>query len=251
MLVGDPVEHSRSPAIQRAALGAAGIEGSYEARRVDGSGMASAVAEVRYGEFDGANVTMPHKEAAFALADRVSETALRAGVVNTLIHRDGMAAGDNTDVPGMRSVWDETGMGDIGPVLVLGSGGAAAAALVAFADHDIKISARSSERAQALLARTRVSGEVVEWGSAVQGAAVVNATPIGMGGEMLPDGIIERAAGLIDLPYGAERTPAVIAAFALGLPIADGREVLLAQAAGSFELWTGLPAPLDAMRAAL
>lgn len=251
VLLGDPVEHSRSPAIQNAALGAAGIVGSYEARRVDRAGLASAIDEIRYGGLDGANVTMPHKESAFALVDRVSEIALRAGAVNTVIHRDGMAAGDNTDVSGLLRVSDDLGLGETDAVLVLGSGGAAAAALVAFADRRILISARSGDRAGTLLHRTRVDGEVVEWGNAIQGAVVVNATPLGMAGEPLPDGIVERAAGLIDLPYGDQRTPSVVSGFALGLPVADGREVLLAQAAASFELWTPVAAPIEAMRAAL
>lgn len=252
VLLGDPVEHSRSPAILNAALAAAGIEGSYQARRVvDRPGMVSALAEIRYGTLDGGNVTMPHKETAFALVDRVSEVGLRAGAVNTVIHRDGAAAGDNTDVSGLRRVGEDLGLGDADPLLILGSGGAAAAALVAFADRHPSIAARSAERAGALLERTRVDGSVVEWGSAVQGAVVVNATPIGMEGESLPEGIVERAAALIDLPYGKERTPSVIGAFAFGIPVADGREVLLVQAAAAFELWTGIAAPVDAMRAAL
>ena len=250
VLLGDPVEHSRSPAIQNAALAAAGIEGSYEVRRVDRAGLASAVDEIRYGGLDGANVTMPHKESAFALVDRVSEIALRAGAVNTVIHREGMAAGDNTDVSGLLRAHDDLGLSESAPVHVLGSGGAAAAALVAFAGREISISARAGERAEALLQRTRVDGEVVGWGDPVQGAVVVNATPLGMAGESLPDGIVERAAGLIDLPYGDQRTPSVVSALALGFPVVDGRDVLLAQAAASFELWTGVTAPIEAMRAA-
>lgn len=251
LLLGDPVEHTRSPAIHTAALAAAGIDGTYEARLVDHAGMASAVDEIRYGGIDGANVTMPHKAAAFALADRVSEVALRAGAVNTLIHRDGMAEGENTDISGLIRVWGEAGFSDSPPVLILGSGGAAAAAMVALAEYQILIAARSARRAAELLDRARVDGEVVEWGSAVQGAVVVNTTPLGMEGEPLPVGVVERADGLVDFPYGIQRTPAVVAAVALGLPYVDGLEVLLAQAAASFELWTGRPAPLEAMRAAL
>ena len=193
---------------------------------------------------------MPHKESAFALVDRVSEIALRAGAVNTVIHREGMAAGDNTDVSGLLRAHDDLGLSESAPVHVLGSGGAAAAALVAFAGREISISARAGERAEALLQRTRVDGEVVGWGDPVQGAVVVNATPLGMAGESLPDGIVERAAGLIDLPYGDQRTPSVVSALALGFPVVDGRDVLLAQAAASFELWTGVTAPIEAMRAA-
>jgi shikimate dehydrogenase len=251
VLLGDPVEHSRSPAIQTAALAASRIGGSYEARRVDRAGLGAAVGEVRYGSLDGANVTMPHKEAAFAMADRVSEASLRAGAVNTLIHRDGEAVGENTDVTALLRVWEDAGLGVTDPVLVLGAGGAAAAALVALSGQRLTISSRSPERARELLARTRVEGEVMAWGVPLQGAVVVNATSLGMAGEQLPVGIVERASGLVDLPYGDQRTPAIATAIALGLPYVDGSEVLLAQAAASFELWAGVPAPLEAMRVAL
>jgi len=251
VLLGDPVEHSRSPAIHVAALTAAGIEGSYQARKVDRSGLVTAVAEVRYGRLDGGNVTMPHKEAAFDAVDRVSEMALRTGAVNTLVHREGMAFGDNTDVAGILTIWRDAGLSMTAPVLVLGSGGAAAAALVALADRHLHIAARSPDAAGALLERTRVDGEVLEWGTGVDGAIVVNATPIGMEAEVLPDAMLANASGLVDFPYGELQTPAVGEIAGRGLPVADGRDMLLAQASASFELWTGVAAPIDAMRAAL
>ena len=251
VLLGDPVEHSRSPAIHVAALTAAGIEGSYQARKVDRSGLVTAIAEVRYGRLDGGNVTMPHKEAAFDAVDRVSEMALRTGAVNTLVHREGMAFGDNTDVAGILTIWRDAGLSMTAPVLVLGSGGAAAAALVALADRHLHIAARSPDAAGALLERTRVDGEVLEWGTGVDGAIVVNATPIGMEAEVLPDAMLANASGLVDFPYGELQTPAVGEIAGRGLPVADGRDMLLAQASASFELWTGVAAPIDAMRAAL
>ena len=251
VLLGDPVEHSRSPAIHVAALAAAGIEGSYQARKVDRPGLVTAVAEVRYGRLDGGNVTMPHKEAAFDAVDRVSEMALRTGAVNTLVHRQGMAFGDNTDVAGILTIWRDAGLSMTAPVLVLGGGGAAAAALVALADRNLYIAARSPDAAGALLERTRVDGEVLEWGTGVDGAIVVNATPVGMEGEVLPDAMLANASGLVDFPYGVLQTPAVGEVAGRGLPVADGRDMLLAQASASFELWTGVAAPIDAMRAAL
>ena len=129
VLLGDPVEHSRSPAIQSAALAAVGIEGTYEARRVDEAGMVVAVDEIRYGRLDGANVTMPHKQLAFELAGRVSEEALRSGAVNTYVRSDGEVWGYNTDVDGIRSVWTTAGFPSDAPILILGTGGAAAGAV--------------------------------------------------------------------------------------------------------------------------
>ncbi|MEN8114409.1 MAG: shikimate dehydrogenase [Actinomycetota bacterium] len=251
VLLGDPVSHSLSPAIHNAGLAAAGIEGTYEARRVDEDGMREAVSEVRYGRLDGANVTMPHKHLAFELADRVSEDALRSGAVNTFVRAAGEVWGHNTDIVGLRAVWDETEFSTSAPVLVLGTGGAAAAAVVARSDAVLFISGRRPEAAADVLAVTRTRGEVVPWGSAIAGAVVVNATPIGMKGEALPDGILNGASGLVDMAYGPEPTPAVLHARATGLPVIDGPGFLLAQAVAAFELWTGVTAPVDAMRDAL
>ena len=104
VLLGDPVGHSRSPAIHRAALAAAGIEGRYEARRVDAAGVYRACAEIRAGDLAGANVTMPHKRTAAAAADRLAPEAARCGAVNTLVAEDGEVVGHNTDVGGLRLV---------------------------------------------------------------------------------------------------------------------------------------------------
>ena len=135
-------------------------------------------------------------------------------------------------------------------MLILGSGGAAAGAAVALAEHSVMVSARRSDAATILLARTRIDGTVVPWGAVVKGAVVVNATPLGMNGESLSDGILDEAEGFLDLTYGPEEAPSVSRARALGIPVADGRDMLLAQAAVSFEIWTGVTAPTDVMRLA-
>ncbi len=250
VLLGDPVEHSRSPAIQSAALEASGIEGTYEARRVDTAGMVVAVDEIRYGRLDGSNVTMPHKELAFELADRVSEGALRSGAVNTLVRSAGEVWGYNTDVDGIQAVWASAEFPDDAPVLILGTGGAAAGALVAVAKRIVMISGRRPEAAADLLARVRIDGTVVPWGTGVEGAVVINATPLGMKGESLPDEILTNASGFFDLTYGSDESPAVARARELRMPVADGRDMLLAQAAVAFEIWTGEQAPIDVMRSA-
>lgn len=249
VLLGDPVSQSRSPAIHTAALAACGIEGIYTARRVDVAGLYRAVAEVRAGALDGANVTMPHKRAAAAAADRLTADAAAAGSANTLLRRSGEVAGDSTDVAGIRDVWERRGLPSDAPVLVLGSGGAAAAVLVALAGRDLRVAARRGAGAAEVVARAGFGG-VLAWGTPVPGAVVVNATPLGMSGEPLPAGIVESAAGMVDLAYGAEETPAVRAARSAGLPVADGIDVLVAQAARSFEAWTGTPAPRRVMEAA-
>lgn len=247
VLLGDPVGHSLSPRIHTAALEAAGIDGSYEARKVDAAGLRIAVDEIRYGALDGANVTMPHKQLAFTLCDAIAESALWTGSVNTLTRGAGNVTGHNTDVAGVRYGFEAGGLPGDTPVLVLGAGGAAAAVLVACADRPVSISARRAEAAAELTAVTRVAAAVVPWGEPVEGAVVVNATPLGMHGEALPDGVVEAAAGLLEMPYASGTTLAEAAARSLGIPVASGLDMLLGQAFASFELWTGLPAPREAM----
>ncbi len=250
VLLGDPVAHSRSPAIQRAALAAAGILGSYETRRVDEAGVYRACAEIRAGSLRGANVTMPHKRVAAAAADRLTPAAAHCGAVNTLVGEEGEVVGHDTDVGGLLAAWERAGIPRGVPVLLLGAGGAAAAALVALAGADVAVATRRPGVGQALAAALGVPAAEIPWGQPWPGAVVVNATPLGMHGEQLPPGVVEAAAGLVDLPYGAEPTPAVVAAHRRGLPVAEGLDHLVAQAALSFELWAGVPAPLAAMEAA-
>ncbi len=147
VVLGDPVDHSRSPAIHTAALAATGIEGTYAARRSKPPAWSDAVDEVRYGRLTGANVTMPHKQIAFELCDRVSESALRSGAVNTLVRRDGEVWGYNTDVDGIRSVWADRELPAMSPVLILGTGGAAAGALTALADRTVHVTGRRDDAA--------------------------------------------------------------------------------------------------------
>lgn len=250
VLLGDPVAHSRSPAIQRAALAATGILGSYEARRVDEPGVYRACAEIRAGGLRGANVTMPHKRVAAAAADRLTPAAARCGAVNTLVGAGGEVLGHNTDVGGLVLAWERAGIPRGVPVLVLGGGGAAAAAIVALAGADLAVATRRPGAGEALAAALGVPATGIPWGHPRPGAVVVNATALGMHGEPLPPGVVEAAAGLVDLPYGPEPTPAVVAAQRGGLPSADGLDHLIAQAALCFELWTGVPAPVAAMEAA-
>jgi len=249
VLLGDPVAHSRSPAILRAALAAAGIEGIYEARRVDATGVYRACAEIRSGSLRGANVTMPHKRVAAAAADRLTATAGRCGAVNTLVGEAGEVVGENTDAGGLLLARERAGILPGLPVLLLGGGGAAAAALVAFAGSDLAVATRRAGAGVALAASLGVVASGLAWGRPRPGAVLVNATPLGMHGEPLPPGLVEEAVGLIDLPYGPDPTPATVAARGRGLPVADGLDHLVAQAALSFELWTGVEAPLAVMGA--
>jgi len=224
-----------------------GIEGTYEARRAGRAELAAAVTELRDGELDGINITMPLKEAAAAMAETLTAEASVSMSVNTLRHRAGAVEGHSTDVIASRTAFSDERFDGAAPVLILGSGGAAAAALASASGRTVYVAARDRDRAAALVARVGAEAAVVRFGAGVVGALVVNATPIGMDGEGLPPGVTGPASGIIDLAYGGEETRTVSEARRSGLPVMDGVEFLVLQAAASFEWWTGLCAPVEVM----
>lgn len=247
-VVGDPISHSKSPAIHNAALAALGIEGTYVARRARGPDMEQVFADLRSGALDGINVTMPLKGVAAALVDELDPDARRAGSVNTVVRQpDGLLLGYSTDTSALRRLWP---VDSPSPTHVLGAGGAAAAACLAARGRTLYVSARRPGAVAALGDSLALSLVEVPWGSAVVDAVLVNATPLGMHGESLAPRQVRLAAGLIDLAYGDETTPAVTAAREAGIPTVDGIEFLAAQAADAFSLWTGRDAPIDIMVAA-
>ena len=247
-VLGRPIRHSRSPAIHQAALAALHLDGQYEAREVDREGVEAAFAELRSGSLTGFNVTMPHKELAARLCDRLAGGADRAGSVNTVLVEQGKVVGYSTDVSGIQDVWGT--LPDSSPVLILGAGGAAAAAVIALESRPLYIAARRYGKGQALGQRLGQELGEVRWGVPVVGAVVVNCTPLGMGGEELPGEVLGLASGLLDMAYRSEPTPAVQKIREMGRPAVEGLELLVAQAGRSFTLWTGFPAPLEVMRRA-
>lgn len=246
-LFGDPVAHSRSPAIHEAALRAVGMEGGYEARRCDTAGLRDGCDEIRRGHLDGANVTTPLKVAAAGLCDRTSTTAGRAGAVNTLYLDEGDLVGDNTDASGLRSL---IGRLPTLPIVVLGTGATAAAALLAAEGKVVTVLGRDQARAAALVGALGIEATVAGWAPPLPGQIVINATTLGMDREPLPVGFLDGQEALIDLPYGDEPTAATSQARRLGLTVFDGIDVLVAQAAASFQLWTGMEPPVHVMERA-
>lgn len=247
-VLGDPVAHSKSPAIHNAALAAVGIPGTYEARRVDDRGVRAAFDEVRSGALTGFNVTMPHKRLAAELCDRLDPDASRAGSVNTVAAIEGAIWGFSTDVGGILDAWGD--LPATRPILVLGAGGAAAAACVALCTRPLYLAARRFGAGADLARRLEITIGEVNWGVPVIGSVVVNCTPLGMQGESLPEDILAVACGLFDMAYGATTSPGVLHARELGLKAVEGVDLLVSQAARSFEIWTGRVAPLEAMRKA-
>lgn len=238
-LLGDPVGHSLSPAIHRAALREAGLEGSYQAIQADETVLDETLGELRRGVYRGLNITMPLKEPAARRSDVLTVQAEQTGSVNSLRIASGKLEGHSTDAVAMSRLLGER-FDSTGPVLVLGSGATAAVALMAVRDRSLYVAARNPERVTALGERLGRRLDVIPFGSAVVGAVVVNATPLGMNGEELPPDVLQVAAGLIDLPYGVSPTPAVTRANELGIPVVDGVEFLVTQAAFSFQWWTGI-----------
>jgi shikimate dehydrogenase len=225
-----------------------GLEGSYTAREVSEEGVHRAFEDLRRGRLDGFNVTMPHKRLAAGLCDRLDPLAERAGSVNTVVGEGGQAVGYTTDVGGITDVWSR--LPATSPVLVLGTGGAAAAALIARAEPALYLAARRFGAGTELGIRLGLELGEVRWGTPVVEAVVVNCTPLGMGGEELPAGVLDLASGLLDMAYRNTPTPAVARIRAAGRPVVEGLDLLVAQAARSFTLFTGHPAPVAVMRAA-
>jgi shikimate dehydrogenase len=218
-LLGKPVAGSLSPRMQNAAFAARGLDWAYVACAVEE--VEPAIRGLQALGFAGANVTIPHKQAAAALCDEADGDS-----VNTLVFRDGRVLGFNTDREIVAGIEART-------VCLIGAGGAARALLPAFAG-EVRTFTRSGD-----------------WPPDAAGAdLVVNATPVR--DEVLVE--LRRELAVVDLAYRADGAPTalVAAARAAGCRVVvDGLEGLVRQGAASFELWTGVPAPADVMRRAL
>jgi shikimate dehydrogenase len=203
--------------------------------------------------FRGVNVTIPHKLAALGLADDVTVAAQAIGAANTLTFESGRIHADNTDAPGLIAAIGEPVAGRTALVLGAGGAGRAAAWALRTAGAHVIVWNRTPERARALAAALRV--RAVEGREAAD--IVVNCTSVGLEGEedpfkALPIEADELGAGslVVDMVYRAGGTRLLEAASRRGARVIDGLEVLVAQGAASFERWTGMEAPREAMRAA-
>jgi shikimate dehydrogenase len=261
-LIGDPVEHSLSPAFQQAAFDALGIPVRYELWRTFADEIPVRLAELHSGDIYGANVTVPHKEAFFRAVDEHSELAERVGAVNTLLAQDGRIYGDNTDVYGFVQPLIERDFpfGESRAV-VLGAGGAARGIVVALLDagiHAVVVANRTQARADELRAElgdARIVSCALSEASvhASEARLLVNATALGWQAERLPidEAVFSSLASdavAYDLTY--RETPFLATAGAHGLTTVNGLAMLVHQGARSFELWTGQPAPVETMWAA-
>jgi shikimate dehydrogenase len=247
-VLGFPVAHSRSPAMMNAAFAALGLDWLYVKLPVPPERFAETVRALPGSGYRGANVTIPHKLAAHALADELTPAAAAIGAANTLTFDDGRVLADNTDAGGLLDALPEDPSGR--RALVLGAGGAGRAAAWALREAGARVAVwnRTAGRAQALAEELGV-----EHADSPRRAAdlLVNGTALGLRGEDLPAELaVDPAAVVVDLVYGSEPTALCRRAEAAGARVVDGLEVLVRQGARSLERWTGRPAPLDAMRRA-
>jgi shikimate dehydrogenase len=265
-IFGDPVAHSLSPLMQNEALSRAGIDGIYVPFHVAPASLEQAVASLRALDIAGVNVTIPHKEAVCQYLDIVDSEARLIGAVNTIVNRDGVLCGYNTDGQGLlRSLAEDLEFTPRGKrVLLLGAGGACRAALVALARGGaawIGIANRTAARAAALAEefRTSLGGTpLASFSLAAEDLCalaeidlLVNTSALGLKGESYPDlpwSSFNPGARVYDMVYTRSGTPLLHAARDRGYAAADGLGMLAGQGEESFALWTGTAPPSGVMK---
>ena len=264
-VLGSPIAHSLSPVLHRAAYRALGLTGwTYEIIECDEAGLPSLL-DGCGPDWAGLSLTMPLKRAVLPLLDRVEPLAAKIGAANTVVFAGGQRHGHNTDVPGAIAALAEQGVtGTLLPpgaeVLILGAGATASSALAAaqgLGVGGVSVAARDPAHASDLLAAADRLG------------MKVTLTPFGVPMGHAPDLLISTVPAvaadpyaqriarrallprcLLDAVYHPWPTPLAVAARQAGAAVADGFDLLLHQAVGQFELMTGSPAPLEAMRTA-
>lgn len=267
VLIGHPVAHSLSGAMQQAAFDATGIDATYELWDRAPLQLAEAITELRTDAFLGANVTIPHKERVVPLVDRLTEEAHATGAVNTITKEGKRLVGHNTDVPGFKVALDRLVGKQKMPrhAVVLGAGGGARAViygLITEGFQRIIVFNRHLHRAEGMVrhfARSAAHMELraMPWHESIIEAELaktkvfVNATSIGLTNDEspVPAEILPPDLLVLDLIYS--RTRLLRDAQATGSTVLDGELMLLHQGAAAFTLWTGQPAPLELMQAKL
>ena len=272
-VIGHPLGHSISPAIFAAAFQAAGIDATYVAWETAGDVLEGRINALRGGDFLGANVTIPHKQAVIEFLDETTEVATRAGAVNTIVHSDGKLIGHTPDVAGFaRSLRDDAAFDAAGKrTMIIGAGGAARAVALALVEAGaavIFVVGRQPKKTEGVVLGLKPltpSGTTISWAYPGDGSylrsikeadLIVNCTPVGVAGSetagesILPANLIESHTLVFDLVYNPAETPLVAAARSRGAKAVSGLGMLVYQAAASFKLWTGIEPDTAAMRAA-
>lgn len=260
-LLGNPVGHSLSPRMHQAAYDALGLPHSYESIATTEADLPKRIEELRRGEFAGLNITLPFKRKVLELADDIDEVAAQAGAANTLVVRRNRVVAFDTDVTAIAErIAQFFGAPPRDRALVIGAGGgarAAVAALVGLGMREVAVRARSFPDDFP----TNVKREPFAADEALDKKTIiiVQATSAGMTGADPGDEVaqavawrvIPQNACAIDMIYAPPETPFVAAARKQKIRCESGLEMLVSQGALALELWTGLVAPRDAMRAAI
>ena len=267
VLIGHPVAHSLSGAMQQAAFDSAGIDARYELWDRAPIGLADAINEVRGDEFLGANVTIPHKERVVPMIDKLTEEAQATGAVNTLTREGRRLVGHNTDVPGFEAALDKLVGRQKMPrnAVVLGAGGGARAVvygLIRAGFQRIIVFNRHLHRAEGLVkffgrSAAHMDLKAMPWHESIieselaKAKVLINATSIGLASDVspIPGEVITADLLVLDLIYN--RTRLLRDAESAGAMANDGETMLLHQGAAAFSLWTGQQAPLEVMSEAL
>ncbi len=266
-VLGWPVAHSRSPAMHNAALRELGLAPQWTYQRLPVPNeppelLDETTRALGDAGFHGANVTIPHKQRALALADEASAAARAIGAANTLTFApDGTIAAENTDAPGLIAAMERAGHSPRGlTAAVLGAGGSARAAVWALREagaREVSVWNRTPERAEALArafgiraVRLPESADILINCTSVGLVPPATAAESGLNLLSLEHDLVGRYSYVVDFVYGTRPTELLARAREQGVPTLDGLELLVAQGALSLELWTGRPAPLDVMRRA-
>ena len=264
VLIGHPVAHSLSGAMQQAAFDSLGIDAIYELWDRTPIGLAPAIEELRGDEFLGANITIPHKERVAPMVDRQTDDAHVTGAVNTITREGKRLIGHNTDVPGFKVALDRLVGKQKMPrqAVVLGAGGGARAVvygLITEGFQRIVVFNRHLHRAEGLVKHFGRSAAHMElrampWHDSIIEAelaktrVLINATSIGLTSDDSPIRAEALHGELLVLDLIYARTKLLRDAAAAGATVADGELMLLHQGAAAFTLWTGQPAPLELMQ---
>ena len=251
-VIGHPISHSLSPKMHNSAFHRRGLISSYEAVEVAPGEVAEALDHLVKLGYRGVNVTVPHKEEAFAWCSGTTAIASRLRVCNTLDLEKRF--GTNTD--GIGFMESLSGLPLTGKsVLILGAGGSARSVILALEQNGFEVSLwnRTASRAEDLVRDFGFSAKIVTELSLARFDLIVNTTSASLGGHRLPIDWKEAkpTAVAYDLAYGKDLPIFLLDAHSHGLAIQDGRRMLMEQGAAAFEFWWGLPAPKEEMLAAL
>lgn len=263
-LIGQGISGSPSPAMQNAALQAAGVEAVYERHEVTAAELPDFMETMRRGAYRGCNVTIPHKRLAAELCDRLEGDAALLGVTNTVAVDGTQLIGTNTDAAGFALALWRAGLapGRGAHAVILGAGGSAAAVALALARLEVGRLTVVARRREAALAIARAAAPhiptlAVEWDRndarrpLSEADLVVNATPVGLHSLPLDVHNLQRSCTVADVRYRPQPVDLVAAAANAGHPALDGVGMLLCQGMLSFRRWTGLEPPWDVAEAAL